>query len=406
MPTSPENISRLREFFGYAAPLESEAPEEAEEHLNLFLREAYHDVEAPLETLRRFYQVKKALHRARLENFTRRVFWALRRWRARRLVRSGELQQPEPHRPAWPVDDTLEQLKLRMLERVIGDRESIEVLWFWPDGKRWVLVLTHDVESARGLERIHRLMEVEERYGFRSSFNLVPFKYEVPEALVQEIRGRGFEVGIHGYNHDGLLFIDEAEFARRLPAIREVAQRWNARGFRSPSTLRRIGWLERLPVEWDSSCFDTDPFEPQPGGVLSWFPYRLGPLVELPITLPQDHLVFRLLGHRDLHLWQSKARKIREAFGMVLLNVHPDPGYMTDDDLLPLYEAFLAWLKDFGDELWNPRPLDLARWWNHRLDLLRKSVQDKRFPTPWGTALRRRVRVEQAGGKHRLEVLP
>jgi hypothetical protein len=44
----------------------------------------------------------------------------------------------------------------------------------WPEGKRFGLVLTHDVESQKGLNRCRQLMELEMRSGVRSSFNFVP----------------------------------------------------------------------------------------------------------------------------------------------------------------------------------------------------------------------------------------
>ena len=44
----------------------------------------------------------------------------------------------------------------------------------WPDGKKFAVVLTHDVESRAGLERCRKLMELEMRLGVRSSFNFVP----------------------------------------------------------------------------------------------------------------------------------------------------------------------------------------------------------------------------------------
>ncbi len=395
-------MHRLREFFGYPASLESRTPREFQEELDRYLLERYDPKNAaPPEHLRRFYRVKGWIQRGILEAPVRRVLWWWRGVRARKRAARYHPKHPGHSFPSWPWDETLEQRKLALLATLVSPEGSLEILWFWPRGKRWVFVITHDVETAAGLERIHRFVEVERAYGFRSSFHLVPRKYEVPQSLVENLWNQGFEVGIHGYNHDGFLFLDRQEFERRLGVIREVARQWRSRGFRSPSTLRRLDWLQELPVEWDSSCFDTDPFEPQPGGVLSWFPYRLGPLVELPITLPQDHLVFRLLKHRSLDLWKEKALRIREAFGMVLINVHPDPGYMADPDLLPLYEAFLAWMRDFGDELWNPLPHELASWWNRRLDLLSGSVQD--YETHG--VVHRRVRVVSRDGRLKLDVL-
>src|SRR5215208_4861311 len=54
----------------------------------------------------------------------------------------------------------------------------------WPDGKKFAFVLTHDVEGKTGLDRCEKLMELEKKAGFRSSFNLIPEgEYEVPAGL-------------------------------------------------------------------------------------------------------------------------------------------------------------------------------------------------------------------------------
>ena len=44
----------------------------------------------------------------------------------------------------------------------------------WPNGKKFALVLTHDVEGRAGLEKVRRLADLEREMGFRSSFNFVP----------------------------------------------------------------------------------------------------------------------------------------------------------------------------------------------------------------------------------------
>src|ERR1700690_3911179 len=40
----------------------------------------------------------------------------------------------------------------------------------WPDGKRFAVVMTHDVEGQEGVEKCLPLMEIEKAAGFRSSF--------------------------------------------------------------------------------------------------------------------------------------------------------------------------------------------------------------------------------------------
>ena len=49
-----------------------------------------------------------------------------------------------------------------------------------------------------------------------------------------------------------------------------------------------------------------------------------GELVELPITLPQDHTLFSILGERDERLWVAKTEHIRRRGGMALALTHPD----------------------------------------------------------------------------------
>ena len=62
----------------------------------------------------------------------------------------------------------------------------------WPEGKRFALVLTHDVETRRGLDRCRMLMDVEERKGFRAAFNFVPQRYDLTHAMREEMAQRCF----------------------------------------------------------------------------------------------------------------------------------------------------------------------------------------------------------------------
>ena len=72
-------------------------------------------------------------------------------------------------------------------------------------------------------------MELEMDLGFRSSFNFVPERYEVSPALRQLLTENGFEIGVHGLNHDGKLFSSESIFRQRARHINDYLERWNAR---------------------------------------------------------------------------------------------------------------------------------------------------------------------------------
>jgi len=66
-----------------------------------------------------------------------------------------------------------------------------------------------------------------------------------------------------------------------IPVIEKLAREHSLKGFRSPSTLRRAEWIAKMDFDFDCSFADTDPYEPQPGGTCSLFPFFLGKLVEL-----------------------------------------------------------------------------------------------------------------------------
>ena len=134
----------------------------------------------------------------------------------------------------------------------------------WPHGSQSAFVLTHDIETADGLRRIPEIAAIEEELGFRSSWNLVPHKYPIDRGLVRDLCKRGFEIGIHGFNHDGKLFLSEAIFRQRAEAINEALRDYECVGFRAPMVHRNLSWLQALDVEYDASCFDVDPFQAMP----------------------------------------------------------------------------------------------------------------------------------------------
>lgn len=175
----------------------------------------------------------------------------------------------------------------------------------WPGGKKFAVVLTHDVEGPPGLRRCRRLAELESELGFRSSFNFIPAgPYHVPSELRQELTAQGFEVGVHDLHHDGRLYRTRRGFLNRAKRINEFLAEWNAQGFRSGFMLNNLDWLHQLDIRYDMSTFDTDPFEPQPEGRHTIFPFFVprpagheddkpdGGYVELPYTLPQDSTLF------------------------------------------------------------------------------------------------------------------
>jgi hypothetical protein len=233
----------------------------------------------------------------------------------------------------------------------------------WPGGRTWALVLTHDVETAAGCRDLHLLRDVEREFGYTSSWNFVPLRYEVGDDLLAGLRAEGCEIGVHGLLHDGRDLGSRRLLERRLPRIREYASRWGAAGFRAPATQRAWDWMPLLGFDYDSSYHDTAPYEPTPGGCCSYFPFFNRDLVELPITLAQDHTIFAILQQPDETVWIEKARHLRSRRGMALVLTHPD--YADDPRLVRGYRRLLESLE--GDpDVWRALPREVSAWWRRR----------------------------------------
>jgi hypothetical protein len=298
---------------------------------------------------------------------SRRAYYAVRPAVPHRLQiaarRSFSRVQGRTRFPRWPIEPALHDLVAFVLG-CIADAAGAPIPYIasGPAGHDWALVLTHDVETAEGRDAIARVRAVEEAAGYRSSWNLVPERYAVSDALVSDLQSGGNEVGVHGLRHDGRDLASIETLRERLPEMRRWAERWGAVGFRAPATHRRWEWMPRLGFDYDSSYPDSDPYEPMPGGCCSWLPFFNEDQVELPITLPQDHTLFVIL-RRDARLWREKADHLRGCGGMALLIVHPD--YMLEDEPLAAYTEFLDVYRNDATA-WKALPHEVSAWWRAR----------------------------------------
>jgi hypothetical protein len=285
----------------------------------------------------------------------------------RTLGRQLYRQSQEAHFPLkWPVEDRYVRFQFQCLASVLEQRglDSIPYVNFWPAGHRYSFVLTHDIEEEQGATFVQAVADLEERYGFRSVFNFVPERYPIDAGLLEDLRQRGFEIGVHGLKHDGKLFSSRSLFERRATKINQYLHQWGAVGFRAPYTHRNPEWMQALEVEYDLSFFDTDPHEPLPGGTMSIWPFQIGKFLELPYTLTQDNTLANILRAQTPSLWTDKVDFLAQWHGMALVNVHPD--YLRSKQCWTLYEDFLKNMQE-REGYWHALPRDVARWWQQRM---------------------------------------
>jgi glycosyltransferase involved in cell wall biosynthesis len=304
-------------------------------------------------------------------------------WQVRMALRRiSARHKRRRHAGTWPIDEAA--------ARRPADWPG------WPEGKQFAFIITHDVEGPDGLAKCRQLAELELQLGIRSCFNFIPEgPYAVPPELRAWLQDRGFEVGVHDLNHDGKLFASRRRFDEKARRINHYIKDWDAAGFRAGFMLRNLEWLHRLDIRYDSSTFDTDPFEPQSEGAGTIFPFWVQPrragataqagtpqvnghapaprgsaprdgYLELPYTLPQDSTLFLVLQEPTPDIWLRKIDWIARHGGMALINVHPD--YIrfagpASDRTYPA-EHYLRLLEHVQERhagaYWQPLPRELA----------------------------------------------
>ena len=256
--------------------------------------------------------------------------------------------------PGWPIDLSADFCADLVLDepRQIG---PIPVL------------LTHDIDSPEGLRNcVSMFLPLEEAVGARSANYVVPCAWPLDQGLLDEVLGRGHEVGIHGYDHSfPTAFSSPGERLRRIAAGLDVARGVDAVGYRAPSLVRNADLLRDLAPHYlyDSSIPTSGgPFPAANNGCASARPWRAEGIWEVPLSMPRDGTL-RFLGfsaEEILALWIKVAGVIASSGGIVCLLTHCERGFSGNPPMLAAYQRFLAFLADDPRFVFT-RPVDLVR---------------------------------------------
>lgn len=314
-----------------------------------------------------------------------KLYYRLRQWipiPVRQMLQRGRNQSIDVQRDWFLPTAFAEDFR-----SAAATQAHAEVIHPWPDGHQMATCLTHDIETITGVGLVDRLAALEESLGFRSSWNFVPHKYRIDKGLLADLRNRGHEIGVHGYNHDGRLFESKRTFSKRSVPINQAMLDFGSNGFRSPMVHRNLNWMQMLEADYDASCFDIDPFQAMPGGIGSVWPFIAGKLVELPYTMPQDHTLIVTLAETTPRIWIEKLAFLRQLSGMALMLTHPD--YLDTSASLRIYHDFLIHLTE-QDDCWSALPIEIVDWWRQR-DAMRIDVDNPSQPIQGSGSDRARI---------------
>jgi len=272
----------------------------------------------------------------------------------------------------------IEFLRLLFLAGLaIASQDPIPIIGFWRRGKSYALAVTHDVETQLGLEDgAGRLIEVEKELGIRSTWNIPSDRYPLSSQLLIALAENG-EVGGHDTKHDGRLFFtsvkDKLDRVKRCKERLELLSRRPVRGFRAPllqHSRELVETLGKAGYEYDSSMPSWEPLSPtslKPHGIGTVFPFLMSGLVEIPISMPQDHQLIRVGGlevAEAVNQLLEVSRWIKETRGACVLLVHPDYEFGQEEgrgEYLRLLQSFRS------DPACDIMTLgELASWWIYR----------------------------------------
>jgi hypothetical protein len=274
--------------------------------------------------------------------------------------------------PRWPVDCSVDNLlqQLLLLSLKASGVDRIPFIWFWPEGASSCTIMTHDVESTLGQGFCEELMNIDDSFGIKASFQIIPEeRYMVSPQFLDSIRGRGFEVAVHDLNHDGHLYEDQEQFIERAAKINSYGQKYSAEGFRAGVLYRKQVWYDALKFSYDMSVPNVASLDPQRGGCCTVMPYFLGDILELPVTTVQDYTLFYILDDYSIDLWKAQAELIMEKHGLLSFIIHPD--YVVRPREQSIFKELLAYLVRLKEEkgVWTTTPSQVNRWWRQRAEM-------------------------------------
>ncbi len=294
------------------------------------------------------------------------------------LIAGSPSSPPEaqPPDPAWPIEGRLDAFRATLYDGVTPDsgshqkaRAKAPVSGPWPGGKRFPLLMTHDIDTKRGLRTSYALLDEMVAIGLKPCFFLVGKGYAWDPGFCSAVQEAGGEIALHGARHDNRIAYLSAEKAgQRLDGCKDLIDNHGIRGFRSPSLLVSDPLYDALSTRfsWDSSVPDTDTHTllGVRRGCGTLFPFRRRGLVVLPTTMPADDRLL-LLGYEGLRLIDVLRRKwlhVRETGGLCHFLTHPEPHLFGKRLLRDLYRALLGEILDGGDA-WVATPSMVADYW-------------------------------------------
>ena len=247
-----------------------------------------------------------------------------------------------------PVD-ALRFILIRAIEK-LPNMELQRKTW---DGKKYACIITHDIDTRKGLRRAGVIKKLEEKYDVPSAWYIPSKHYKLNLETIKYLANHG-EMGAHGTKHDGILAqLPKERLVERLHEAKQTLEKivnCPVSGFRAPllqHSLKIIKALREAGYKYDASIPTWEPKHPctmRAHGIGTTYPINIEGVIEIPLTLPQDHQMLYALGmtsKQTVKAWIKLKEEIRDILGVFTILVHPDYK-LADSENLKFYEELLS----------------------------------------------------------------
>lgn len=251
------------------------------------------------------------------------------------------------------LDDKLSLDVLRfLLYEAVEETTSQKLVKKKWNGKDCACAVTHDIETLHGLKMAERIKKIEEKYNVSSAWYIPSKRYALKPEIVRTLANFG-EVGAHDTKHDGKLRnLSKRELAKRVSEVKRTLEDLAGHavtGFRTPLLQQNYTVLKGLKDAgywYDSSVPTWEPKHPLtmcPYGLGTTFPMVFDGMLEIPISVVQDHQLLHVLGlnkEETIAEWFSMRALIKELGGVAVFLAHPEYE-LFDKPNFETYEEFL-----------------------------------------------------------------
>ncbi len=218
--------------------------------------------------------------------------------------------------------------------------------------KKAVICLSHDIDNVEGYRYTKTMAEIDAKYNIQSTFNFITHDYKIDKPFIHSIAHAGFEVGLHGYNHDqGFAFRNPKKIKTEIKMAIDALDTEEVVGYRSPAlsiseTLFQV--LSEMNFLFDSTMQIASPFY---YSVKLPYPYyfKKYDMWEIPLMV-QDDNYFRDSSNSENDILGSIQHFIKDIIslnGVMTINMHPH--IMTDNR--KFYENFIKLIKQFSNDV-------------------------------------------------------